>query len=330
MEANPSEETKCLGARALQDAAVFPGNPINSARFRGADAPRRFAFAPAANRTPQNFRIIACLVVLFFTAISHSQSAVPDPRSLYELRPAEDPNGIAKYFMGRQIAHVMGHQGADWLERPTREAEEHTDEMINLLSLKPGENVADIGAGTGYITWRMAKKIAPTGKVYAVEIQQEMLDLLSANMKSRGISNVVQTLGTVTDPHLPTNTLDLIIMVDVYHEFDHPYEMTEAMVRSLKTGGRLVFIEFRKEDPKVPIKELHKMSVAQVKKEMSVQQLQYSETLTNLPWQHVIIFKKTDIKPRSGVDLRSTPKIESLFSQPPRINISNVHANANN
>jgi ubiquinone/menaquinone biosynthesis C-methylase UbiE len=240
--------------------------------------------------------IFAWLRLCIF-ALSLVASAIAADR--YELRPGEDPNGIDKYYMGRQIAHVMGHQGADWLERPTREAEEHTDEMINLLGPKPGENVADIGAGTGYITWRMAKKVAPTGNVYAAEIQQEMLDLLSQNMKQRGISNVVQTLGTVSDPGLPTNTLDLILMVDVYHEFDHPYEMAEAMVRSLKTGGRLVFVEFRKEDPNVPIKEVHKMSVAQVKKEMSVQQLQYSETLTNLPWQHVIIFKKTDSKPRA-------------------------------
>jgi protein-L-isoaspartate O-methyltransferase len=216
----------------------------------------------------------------------------------YELRPAEDPNGIAKYYMGRQIAHVMGHQAADWLERPSREAEERTAEMVKLLNLKPGENAADIGAGTGYVTRRMAKLVAPAGKVYAVEIQQEMLDLLSAKMKEQGITNVVPILGTVTDPKLPTNALDLIIMVDVYHELDHPFEMTEAMVRSLKPGGRLVFIEFRKEDPNVPIKEVHKMSEAQVKKEMSVHPLQHSQTLTNLPIQHVIIFKKTTEKPK--------------------------------
>ena len=246
----------------------------------------------------------------------------------YEVRPAEDPNGIAKYYMGRQIAHVMGHQGADWLERPTREQEERTDEMINLLGLKPGENVADIGAGTGYVTWRMAKKVAPNGKVYAVEIQQEMLDLLAASMKQRGVTNVVPILGTVSDPKLPTNVLDLIIMVDVYHEMDHPYEMTEAMVRSLKPGGRLVFIEFRKEDPNVPIKEVHKMSEAQVKKEMSVHPLQHSQTLTNLPIQHVIIFKKTtEQKPRAAVDLISAPSVQSLSKRDPKITIGNTSAN---
>jgi ubiquinone/menaquinone biosynthesis C-methylase UbiE len=210
----------------------------------------------------------------------------------YENRPGTDPNGIDRYYMGRQIAHVMGHQAADWLERPTRQLEEKTDDMIEALKLKPGDMVADIGAGTGYVSWRMAKKILPGGKVYAVEIQQEMLDLLSANMKERGISNVVQTLGTVTDPKLPTNAIDLIIMVDVYHEFDHPFEMTEGMVRALKPGGRLVFVEFRKEDPNVPIKELHKMSIEQVKKEMAVHPIEFVESIETLPWQHVIFFKK--------------------------------------
>jgi precorrin-6B methylase 2 len=308
-------------AHALQDAGAISSAVEISARFWSACALRRFGFAPAAF-----FRLALALAFLFFAPNSHPQSAIPDPKSLYEVRPGADPNGIDKYYMGRQIAHVMGHQAADWLERPTREAEEHTEEMINLLNLKPDENVADIGAGTGYITWRMARKVAPTGKVYAVEIQQEMLDLLAQNMKDRGISNVVQTLGTVSDPRLPTNALDLIIMVDVYHEFDHPYEMTDAMVRSLKKGGRLVFVEFRKEDPNVPIKELHKMSVAQVKKEMSIFPLQYSQTFTNLPWQHVIVFTKKD-KPRASVNPQNAPGVASLSTNPPRVKVEGVRVN---
>jgi ubiquinone/menaquinone biosynthesis C-methylase UbiE len=273
------------------------------------------------------------LILLGSTTVSFTQES-----SRYEVRPAEDPNGIAKYYMGRQIAHVMGHQAADWLERPEREQEEQTEKMVESLHLKSGDNVADIGAGTGYISWRMAKKVAPTGKVYAVEIQQEMLDLLSENMKKRGITNVVQTLGTITDPKLPPNALDLIIMVDVYHEFDHPYEMTEAMVRSLKPGGRLVFVEFRKEDRSVPIKELHKMSVAQVKKEMSVHPLEYSETITNLPWQHVIIFKKLQ-KPRAeieqlpalrrdSVDFVPAPAVRSVSKERVRVRVENTVVNS--
>jgi precorrin-6B methylase 2 len=234
-----------------------------------------------------SLRLCAFALILFcLTAFAQTNR--------YELRPAADPAGIAKYYMGRQIAHVVGgNETVQWLERPEREQEEHTEKMIDLLSLKPGDMAADIGAGTGYISWRMAKKVAPTGKVYAEEIQQEMLDIIKANMAKRGATNVITVLGTITNANLPANKLDLIIMVDVYHEFDHPYEMTESMVRALKTGGRLVFVEFRKEDPKIPIYEVHKMSIDQVKKEMTPFPLQYAETLTNLPWQHVIIFKKT-------------------------------------
>ena len=283
----------------------------------------------------------ACGTSVLFVSRDMGPAASKKPRQIaqrlpgeetnrYELRPALDPDGIDKYYMGRQIAHVMGHQAADWLERPTREQEEHTEEMIGLLDLRPGENVADIGAGTGYISWRMAKKVAP-GKVYGVEIQQEMLDLLGANMKERGITNVVQTLGTITDPKLPTNAIDLIIMVDVYHEFDHPYEMTDAMVRSLKIGGRLVFVEFRKEDPNVPIKQVHEMSEAQVKKEMSIFPLAHSQTFTNLPWQHVIVFKKnlsTRTNMRTGADLAPGPTVQPAAPPTPaRVKVENTTAN---
>jgi ubiquinone/menaquinone biosynthesis C-methylase UbiE len=263
---------------------------------------------------------VASLILFVLTALG------ADPGSRYETRDSYDPNGINKFYMGRQIAHVMGHQAADWLERPEREQEEQTEKMIDSLKLKAGDNVADIGAGTGYISWRMAKKIAPNGKVYAVEIQQEMLDLLSANMQKREITNVVQVLGTISDPKLPADTLDLIIMVDVYHEFDHPYEMTEGMVRSLKPGGRLVFVEFRKEDRSVPIKEVHKMSEAQVKKEMSVHPLEYSETITNLPWQHVIIFKKIAM-PRGLPPLQSAPTVPSLSPKKPETKVEGVKQN---
>ncbi len=211
----------------------------------------------------------------------------------YETRPQHDPNGIGVFYLGREMAHVMGHQAAGWLERPERQEEERTDLLIDALHLQPGQTVADIGAGTGYISEKMARRVAPGGTVFAVDIQQEMLDLLARKMHLLRVENVRPVLGTITDPKLPEARVDLIIMVDVYHEFDHPYEMTERMVAALKPGGRLVFVEFRKEDPSVPIKEVHKMSEAQVKKEVAVfPALTWVETLAVLPQQHIIIFRK--------------------------------------
>jgi ubiquinone/menaquinone biosynthesis C-methylase UbiE len=210
----------------------------------------------------------------------------------YETRAAHDPNGLGQFYLGREIAQVMGHQGADWLERTEREKEEKPDEALKALRIKPGDAVADIGAGTGYYTRRLAKLVGEKGTVYAVDIQQEMLDLLTNKLAEARIHNVRPVLGDLTDPKLPKASIDLALMVDVYHEFDHPYEMTQALCQALKPGGRLVFVEFRAEDPKVPIKEVHKMSEAQVKKEMSVQPLQWVESIETLPWQHIIIFKK--------------------------------------
>ena len=212
--------------------------------------------------------------------------------SRYETRAIHDPNGIGKFYMGREIAHVMGHQAADWLERGEREKEERTSLLIDSLKVRPGDLVADIGAGTGYHVRRIAPKIAPAGRVYAVDIQPEMLTLLTNSLAELKITNVVPVLGTISDPKLPANSIDLALMVDVYHEFSHPHEMMEAICRGLKPGGRVVFVEFRAEDPNVPIKEVHKISEAQVKKEMTLHPLEWVETLTVLPWQHIIIFKK--------------------------------------
>ena len=212
--------------------------------------------------------------------------------SYYEHRREHDPNGIGKFYLGREIAHVMGHQAADWLERPERESEEKPDLLIEALKLKSGDVVADIGAGTGYYSWRMAKEVGEKGVVYAVDIQQEMLDLLAKRMAERKLTNVRGVLGTIKDPKLPARSVDLVLMVDVYHEFDHPFELMQAICQALKPGGRVVFVEFRAEDPKVPIKEVHKMSEAQVRKEMSAQPLEWVETIATLPWQHVIVFRK--------------------------------------
>jgi ubiquinone/menaquinone biosynthesis C-methylase UbiE len=210
----------------------------------------------------------------------------------YETRAVHDPNGIGKFYMGREIAHVMGHQAADWFERPEREEEEKTSRLVEALKFKPGEMVADIGAGTGYLTRRIAPRILPKGRVFAVDIQPEMLDLLTNRLAGQGITNVAPVLGTVKDPRLPPRTLDTIVMADVYHEFDFPFEMTEAMCRALKPGGRLVFVEFRAEDQTVPIKRVHKMSETQVKREMAPHPLVWKETISALPWQHVIVFTR--------------------------------------
>lgn len=209
----------------------------------------------------------------------------------YEFRPASR-DGIGKFYMGREIAHVMGHQAADWLERPEREEEERPSLAIEALKLKPGDVVADIGCGTGYFSWRMAKLVGPKGKILGVEIQQEMLDLLAANMKQRGVTNVAGVLGTITDPKLPAKSVDLVLMVDVYHEFDHPLEMMERICDALKPGGRVAFIEFRGEDPEVPIKPVHKMTEAQVRKEMTPHPLEWVETIRTLPRQHILVFRR--------------------------------------
>ncbi len=210
----------------------------------------------------------------------------------YETRAIHDPNGTGKFYLGREIAQVMGHQGADWLERPERVTEEQPDKMIELLGLKPGQNVADLGAGTGYISWRTAHKVSPGGKIYAVDIQQEMLDLLAANMKERGITNVIPVLGGETDPKLPPNSVDLVVMVDVYHEFSEPREMMQNIFKAVKPGGRVAFVEYRAEDPDVPIKAVHKMSEAQVKKEAAAAGFEWEKTISELPRQHLILVRK--------------------------------------
>lgn len=286
----------------------------------------------------------------------------------YEFRAEHDPNGIGKFFMGREIARVMGHQAADWLERPERESEERSELLLTALKLKPGDVVADIGCGSGYYTRRLAKlvggsrskipgagsdfqfraanpsydhlaasrtdannlesghsspffrfgdgspkpgrvrrpaaseNVAPSppwlhrsdegGLVYAVDIQPEMLDLLTTKLAAEKIFNVIPILGTATDPRLPCASVDLILLVDVYHEFDHPFEMVAALCEALKPGGRIVFVEFRAEDPAVAIKAVHKMSEAQVRKEMTAHPLEWVETFGGLPQQHVIVFRK--------------------------------------
>ncbi len=213
-------------------------------------------------------------------------------QSRYELRNPHDPNGSGKFYQGREIAQVMGHEAAGWLDRPEREAEEAPSLLIKSLGLKPGMVIADIGAGSGYLTFPMAKLIGPRGKAYAVDIQPEMLTIIQKKAKSLGAKNVITVLGDTADPKLPDNSCDLQLLVDVYHELDQPYEMGLAMKKALKPGGRLVLVEYRKEDPSVPIKEVHKMSELQVRKEMAAIGLKFEKNSKVLPWQHILIFRK--------------------------------------
>lgn len=205
------------------------------------------------------------------------------------------PDGTGKVYMGREIAQVMGHQAADWLERPERDQEEKPRVVLELLDLKPGGVVADIGAGSGYYTRKMAQAVGKLGRVYAVDIQPEMLQILTNKLAAEGITNVVTALGTERDPMLPAGQIDLALMIDVYHELSQPHEMIEAIRRALKPGGQLVFVEYRGEDKSVPIKEHHKMTEAQVRKEMEPHRLKWEKTISDkLPWQHFIVFRKTD------------------------------------
>jgi precorrin-6B methylase 2 len=238
---------------------------------------------------------LVSVFVLCVCAVANAQPVATAPASAEaqryaRVRPSAD--GIGKLYMGREIAGVMGWQGAAWLEREEREKEERGDLLLRELGLKPGMNVADVGAGTGYYARRMAPLIGPSGVVYAVDVQPEMIQLLNTLTKKVGITNIKPVLSSVSDVKLAAETIDLAIMVDVYHELEYPYEVMETIMRALKPGGRVVFVEYRAEDRNVPIKEAHKMSEAQVKKEAAAHALVYERTATTLPWQHVVIFKK--------------------------------------
>jgi len=216
----------------------------------------------------------------------------------YTKRRNHDRHGIGKFYMGREIAKVMGFgpggQGARWLERNEREREERLALMVKSLGLKPGMVVADIGAGSGVITGLMAPRVAPGGKVIAVDVQPKMLRRLEIRMKRFGIKNVELVLGTQESPKLKPASIDLALFVDVYHEFKFPYEMMLEISKALKPGGRAAFVEYRMEDPRVPILKVHKMSQVQVKKEMSHPEfgLRWKKTVGVLPRQHILMFER--------------------------------------
>jgi SAM-dependent methyltransferase len=240
-------------------------------------------------------RLLVLLVVaglLAGAAILVSDPEANDlPGHYSETTPSRD--GTGRIYMDREIARVMGHLGAGWLERPTREREERTDLLLDMLALAPGDTVVDLGAGTGYFSLPMARQLA-SGRVIAVDIQPEMLAIIEQRVEAEGISNVETLLGEPCDPGLPPATVDMVLLVDAYHEFACPKEVMQAVADSLKPEGRVILVEYRGEDPDVPIKPLHKMTVAQAKRELGAVGLVLQGVNDRLPMQHVMTFGRAN------------------------------------
>jgi 2-polyprenyl-3-methyl-5-hydroxy-6-metoxy-1,4-benzoquinol methylase len=206
---------------------------------------------------------------------------------------SEVPPATTEY-LGRVVAQTMHYAGAGWLIRNKREREEGATRMREALELKPGMVVCDMGSGNGYHSLPMAKEVAPGGKVLAVDIQPEMLEMLKQRAAAKAVKNVECIAGEAHDPHLPTASCDLILLVDVYHEFSHPEPMLQAMRKALKPGGQVVLVEFRAEDLTVPIKPEHKMSRSQIMKELEANGFKLTRSFDELPWQHMLWFAKHD------------------------------------
>ena len=226
--------------------------------------------------------------ILLFTFLSLSLFSLSQDR--YKIKTG-DPNGINKWYMGRQIAQVMSHYGIDWLERKEREMEENTSQLLKNLGIKSGMLIADIGAGSGYHSALLSKMVG-SGKVFAVDVEPEMITYLNKRIKQEKLSRIVPVLSTEQKVSLPENTIDMMLLVDVYHEFSYPYEMALSMRAALKRGGKLVLVEFRSEDSTVPIKTIHKMSEAQAIKELKAAGFAFDKNIDNLPWQHCMVFTK--------------------------------------
>jgi ubiquinone/menaquinone biosynthesis C-methylase UbiE len=230
----------------------------------------------------------AVLAALSLSSVSAEQPVAGAPR--YQSGTASQ-DGIGKFYYQREIAQVMGFEGAAWLDRAERAQEERPDVLVKELHLTPGMTVADIGAGSGYLAKRIAPIVAP-GRVLAVDVQPQMVELLKSLSAQPGLKNIVPILGSPDDTHLPAESIDLAVMVDVYHELSFPYEVVRSILSALKPGGRLVFVEYRGEDPRVPIKALHKMTVAQIRLEMQPFPITLERTVEELPIQHIVVFRK--------------------------------------
>jgi precorrin-6B methylase 2 len=229
---------------------------------------------------------------LFLVFALLAAAAYPQSAPTYRIG-AGSPDGIGKFYYQREIAQIMGFEGAAWLERPDRDSEERPDLLLAALALRRGMDVADIGAGSGYLSKRMAPLIAP-GKVYAVDVQPQMVALLRELSAQAQAHNVVPVLGSADKVNLQKDSIDLAVMVDTYHELSQPYEIMRSLIASLKRGGRLVFVEYRGEDARVAIKPLHKMTVAQIRLEMSQFPVMFERSDERLPIQHIVVFTKTD------------------------------------
>ena len=236
------------------------------------------------------YTLILLFSFLFISNKSFSQEIIQE--NYYTFKRG-DYNGIGKWYMGREIAYVMGFQGIGWLERSEREKEENVSSLIKNMKIKSNEVIADIGAGSGYHAFRIASLVT-NGLVYAVDIQPEMLMAIEKTKEFRKVENIKTILGTEKTVELPKNSIDKILMVDVYHEFSFPVEMINSIKNALKSNGELFLIEYRAEDLKVPIKRIHKMTEEQAVKEMKAAGLVLKENIDNLPWQHCMVFIKNN------------------------------------
>ena len=228
-----------------------------------------------------------CALLLLCALLAHAEPLAQH----YEFRAAHDPDGIGKFYLGREIAHVMGPGGIIWLERSERETEEKPQLVIDALEIQPGQTIADLGAGSGYYSFRIAPLVGPTGKVLAIDIEPTMLDVIAQRASREHVANIATVRSSARDPNLAPHSVDLLFMVDVYHELEYPYEVMSRVREALKPGGRVALVEYRAEDPAVQIKPVHKMSEAQVRREMQAAGFKHVKTVRTLPLQHLILFE---------------------------------------
>jgi ubiquinone/menaquinone biosynthesis C-methylase UbiE len=232
-------------------------------------------------------KAVACVLLLLCGLVVHAEP----PAQHYEFRAAHDPDGIGKFYLGREIAHVMGPGGIVWLERAERETQEQPQLVIDALEIKPGQTIADLGAGSGYYSFRIAPLVGAAGNVLAIDIEPTMLEVIAQRAAREHVANIRPVLGSERDPNLARHSVDLLFMVDAYHELEYPYEVMSKVRAALKPGGRVALIEYRAEDPAVMIKPVHKMSERQVRREMQAAGFKHVKTVRTLPLQHLMIFE---------------------------------------